>query len=199
MTDPGPAAAHAANDPLQAFPHTWSVRRLSTRPMILPRLHVVYPGEVEEVEIGALELMISPKDGETFLATCALGFAAATIPTGIWSCPHPDWLCAIAGGYAYMINTQNPREWQQVEYRPVVEVRPVPDAGLLVFASFHTLLAYGVDGLRWKTQRLTSEGLRLGEVANGRLQGWGWDMLTDREYAFSVDLANGEATTEIPV
>ena len=189
----------AGNDPKLAFPHSWSVQRLSARPLILPRLHVVYPGEVEEVEIGALELMISPAEGERFLATCALGFAADTIPTGVWSCPHPDWLCAIAGGYAYMINTRNPREFQQVEYKPVVEVRPIAEAGLLVFASFHTLLAYGDEGVRWKTQRLTSEGLRLGSVADGKLHGWGWDMRTDREFPFSVDLATGKSITELPI
>ncbi len=187
------------HDPKMVFPHTWSVQRLNARPMILPRLHIVYPGEVEEVEIGALELMISPVEGERFLATCALGFAADTIPTGVWSCPHPDWLCAISGGYAYMINTRSPREWQQVEYKPVVEVRPIPEAGLLVFASFHTLLAYGPEGIRWKTQRLTSEGLRLGDVVSGSLSGWGWDMLTDREFPFAVDLVTGETTTGLPL
>ena len=186
-------------DPNLVFPHTWGVQRLRSRPLILPRLHVVYPGEVEEVEIGALELMISPATGESFLATCALGFAADTIPTGVWSCPHPDWLCAIAGGYAYLINTCNPRDWEQIEYRPVVEVRPIPEAGLLVFASFHTLLAYGSEGAKWKTQRLTSEGLRLGNVEAGCITGWGWDMRTDREFPFSVDLATGQTTTELPV
>jgi hypothetical protein len=173
------------------FPHTWTVERLKARPLILPRRHVVYPAVVEEVEIGALELMVSPLDGERFLATCALGFAATTVPTGMWSCPHPDWLCGIAGGYAYMINTRDPSQWEQVEYRPVVEVLPVVDAGLLIFASFHTLLAYGTEGRRWKTPRLTSEGLRLGRIEGGKLHGWGWDMRTDREFEFSVDLATG--------
>ena len=179
------------------FPHTWSVERLTSRPMILPRRHVVYPALVDEVEIGALELMISPDGGERFLATCALGFASDKVPTGVWSCPQPAWLCAISGGYAYRINTHDPLQWEQVEYRPVVEVLPLVEHGLLIFASFHTLLAYGAAGKAWKTARLTSEGLRLGEVSNGRLQGWGWDMKTDREFEFSVDLATGEHASAI--
>ncbi len=180
-----------------AFLHTWRVQRLASRPLILPRRHVVYPGVVEEVEIGALELMITPREGEGFLATCALGFAATSVPTGVWSCPDPDWLCAISGGYAYMINTCDPAQWEQVEYRPVVEVLPVIDAGVLIFASFHTLLAYGADGMKWKTRRLSSEGLRLGDVREGQLHGWGWDMKTDREFPFSVNLSTGEHQSDV--
>lgn len=176
------------------FPQNWKAQILPARPLILPRVHRVYPLEVEEVERGALEVMITPEGGSGFLATCALGFNAPSLPSGIWSCPGPDWLCAIAGGYAYLINTVAPEVFEQVEYKPVVEVLPVADAGLLIFASFHTLAAYGSEGKRWKTQKLTSEGLRLGEVADGKLHGWGWDMRTDREIPFAVDLATGEHT-----
>lgn len=174
------------------FPQKWKAQILSARPLILPRVHRVYPLEVEEVERGALEVMITPEGGSSFLATCALGFNAASLPSGIWSCPDPDWLCAIAGGYAYLINTVAPEVFEQVEYKPVVEVLPVAEEGLLIFASFHTLIAYGAGGKRWKTHKLTSEGVRLGGVAKGKLQGWGWDMRTDREIPFIVDLTTGE-------
>ena len=174
------------------FPQNWKAQILAQRPLILPQVHRVYPLQVEEVERGALEIMITPAGGDSFLATCALGFNAASLPSGIWSCPHPDWLCAIAGGYAYLINTVAPEVFEQVEYKPVVEVVPVLESGLLVFSSFHTLVAYGAEGKQWKTQKLTSEGLRLGEVAVGKLHGWGWDMRTDREIPFTVDLATGE-------
>ena len=72
--------------------------------MILPSRHYVYPAIVEEVERGALEVLVqlvqpgSP-EGLPFLATCALGFRDPATPTGIWSCPDPDWLCAVSGGF----------------------------------------------------------------------------------------------------
>jgi hypothetical protein len=53
--------------------------------------------------------------------------------------------------------------------------------------------------LRWKTRRLTSEGLRLGEVRDGKLQGWGWEMRTDREVEFRIDLATGEHEGGVPL
>jgi hypothetical protein len=177
-----------------SFVAAWQVAILPTRPPILPRRHFTYPAAVEEVERGALELMVRPAAGESFLATCALGFASPAVPTGVWSCPDPAMLCAIAGGYAYIIDTRLPQQFQQVSYRPVTQVRPLPQAGLLLFASFHAVEAWGVEGRRWQTRRLSWEGVRLGEATADALHGWGWDLATDTEVGFAIDLRTGEHT-----
>ena len=177
-----------------SFPAEWRVEVLAARPLILPRRHFVYPIEVEEVERGALELMVLPVRGEPFLATCALGFASSVVPTGVWSCPNPAMLCAVAGGYGYMIDTRAPEQWKQLEYRPVVEVRPLPTVGLILFVSFHTIEAWGAAGRLWQTAKLSWEGVRLGEATGTELRGLGWDMRTDREIEFVVDLATGRHT-----
>src|ERR1700748_1618357 len=100
-----------------AFQHSWSMEILDQRPLITPVRQFVYPQQADEVERGALELLVKPETGDTFLATCALGFADPSAPTGVWSCPHPDWLCAASGGYAYLINTPQPQQWSMVPYR----------------------------------------------------------------------------------
>jgi hypothetical protein len=176
----------------RSFPATWTAEVLATRPPILPRRHFVFPAEVEEVERGALELMVRLAAGEAFLATCALGFASPAVPTGVWSCPDPALVCAVAGGYGYMIDSGAPERWQQIGYRPVTEVRPIPEAGLLVFASFHSVEAWGPAGRLWRTARLSWEGVRLGEASAKELHGWGWEMRTDTEIKFVVDLATGK-------
>jgi hypothetical protein len=178
----------------RSFPAAWTVQVLEKRPLILPRRHFVYPVEVEEVERGALELLVRPAEGEGFLATCALGFASPAVPTGVWSCPDPATLCAVAGGYAYMIDTRAPEQWKQVEYRPVTEVRPLVPAGLLLFSSFHSVEAWNEAGRLWQSKRLSWEGLRLGEATATELHGWGWDMRTDTEIPFIVNLETGQHT-----
>ncbi|HEX6495021.1 MAG TPA: hypothetical protein VF018_06025 [Acidobacteriaceae bacterium] len=178
----------------QSFRTSWTAEVLGGRPPILPRRHFVYPAVVEEVERGALELMVRPAEGEAFLATCALGFASPAVPTGVWSCPDPAMLCAVAGGYAYIIDSRAPERWQQLGYRPVTELRPLPQAGLLVFVSFHSMEAWGAAGKLWQTARLSWEGVRLGEASSTELRGWGWDMRTDREMEFVVDLQTGRHT-----
>jgi hypothetical protein len=175
------------------FDHDWKAEVLPSRPMILPARQFVYPALVEEVERGALEIMIRPSFGAgPFLATCALGFAGDNVPSGIWACPDPAWICAVAGGYAYLIDTSDPARWEQLPYRPVTNVTVVAEHALLVFTGFQSLLAWGRSGKVWETGRLSWDGLRVTAIHGDTLLGLGWDMTTDRELEFNVNLKTGE-------
>jgi hypothetical protein len=174
------------------FAHNWQAEVLASRPLILPARQFVYPAQVEEVERGALEVMVRSQGAQPFLATCALGFAGSGVPSGVWACPDPAWICAVAGGYAYLIDTRDPVQWEQIAYRPVTAVTPVADHGLLVFSSFHALLAWGRGGKVWQTGRLSWDGLRITAIRGETLLGLGWDMKTDEEREFEVNLETGK-------
>jgi hypothetical protein len=187
--------ANRVNHPMDlSFPHDWTAQVLDQRPLIAPRRQFVYPQQVEEVERGALEVLVRTADGAEFLATCALGFADPVVPTGVWSCPDPTWLCAVAGGYAYLIDTAQPERWQQIEYRPVLEVRALGEQGLLLFVGHHSILAWGVAGKAWQSPRLSSEGVTIHAADGWTLRGTGWDLMSDQEFDFSLDLRTGERT-----
>ena len=199
------------------FPHHWTAEILPQRPMILPSRHYVYPGVVEEVERGALEVLVqptaaSPEEAEgdsrnaQFLATCALGFRDPAAPTGIWSMPDPDWICAISGGYAYLINAAKPEQFTMLRYRPVLDVLCyMPDkdrirsekdsdesGGFLLFAGHHSILAWGRDGEVWESDRLSWEGLTNLRIEDHLLRGEGWDLRTDKDLPFVLDLETGK-------
>ncbi len=175
-----------------AFPHHWQARILPTRPLILPPRHFVYPREAEEVERGALELMIRPNpNSPEFLATCALGFQDPIVPTGLWSCPNPYEICALSGGYAYIIDTTAPEQFTMLPYRPVLELHPVPALNLLLFVGHHAILAWGANGLAWESERLSSEGVTITTIDGSTLHGRAWNMLTDEETDFVLHLVSG--------
>jgi hypothetical protein len=179
------------------FPHHWQARILPTRPLILPPRHFVYPREAEEVERGALEIMIRAEaNAPEFLATCALGFKDPIVPTGVWSCPNPDELCALSGGYAYLIDTRGPERFTMLPYRPVLEVRPIREMNLLLFVGHHAILAWGADGMEWESEKLSSEGITIVAIDGAILRGRGWDLLTDKESDFALDLRTGLRTVE---
>jgi hypothetical protein len=185
-------SAHSMTPALDlTFAHSWQAEILLKRPMILPPRQFTYPREAEEVERGALEVMIRPATDAPFLATFALGFAGSVVPTGVWSCPNQEELCAVAGGYAYVVNTAVPEQLTQIVFRPVLEVRTLASHSLLLFTGSHALLAWGANGLAWQTPRLSSEGLRITEVRDEQLHGFGWDVITDRETPFAIDLKTG--------
>jgi hypothetical protein len=183
------------------FPHRWQAEILSARPLILPPRHFVYPREAEEVERGALEVMIRPEvtncpedrspSAQDILMTCALGFRDAAAPTGLWSTPKPEEICAVSGGYAYLIDTANPARFTMLPYRPVLEVRPAPAHSLLLFVGHHRILAWGGNGQAWESPKLSDEGINLDVIEGDTLHGLGWNLMTDKETPFALDLRTG--------
>jgi hypothetical protein len=212
------------------FSHNWQAQILPTRPLILPSRHFIYPREAEEVERGALELLIrtvgrdmvgrdfspgtnqhqsggalapeacasEPSTGaglasraQPFLATCALGFRDPAAPTGLWSCPNPDEICAVSGGYAYILSTIDPARFTMIPYRPVLEIHAIAAIGLLLFISHHSILAWNETGQAWQSEKLSDEGITIISIEAKTLHARGWNMITDKETPFALDLKTG--------
>lgn len=185
-------------DPLDAFPRTWSAQKLRGAPLIAPARQFVFPmhvpGEEDALNRGALFLEVKPSSGGSFLATCALGFHDPALPTGVWASPSPEHLLAVAGGYAYRIDTLRPENTTLLEQRPVTAVLPAAEDGLVLLAGFHDVLALGTEGVLWRSGRLSWEGVTLSRVGDHVLHGLGWDMFADAEVPFALDLRNGAHT-----
>jgi hypothetical protein len=174
------------------FPHHWQAEILPARPLILPARQFVYPLHAEEVERGALEVLVRPDGGvQPFLATCALGFRDPAVPSGVWSCPNSDEICAVSGGYAYVISSTAPERFTMIAFRPVLEVRAAPAEGLLLFVGHHGIIGWGSAGQAWQSVKLSDEGVSIKSIEGGRLHGLGWNMITDRETPFTLDLKTG--------
>jgi hypothetical protein len=175
------------------FPHTWKVEILPARPVILPARHFIYPREVDEIERGALEVLVRTDEpgSPPFLATCALGFRDPVVPTGIWSAPNPRELCAVSGGYAYIIDTAAPEHFTMLSYRPVLQVHPIVNQGLLLFVGHRSIFAWGAQGEAWETVKLSDEGVTVTGIEGAVLRGLGWNIMTDKETPFALDLPSG--------
>jgi hypothetical protein len=180
------------------FPRSWTARILTAPPLIAPARQYVYPqyvpGEEDAMGRGALLLDVKPSAGANFLATCALGFRDPSLPTGVFACPRADDLLALAGGYAYLVDTLSPERCQHLPLRPVAQILAAPTAGLILLAGFHHVLAVDAAGIRWQSARLSWEGVTMTHVDDHQLHGTGWNMRTDREVPFVVDLATGTHT-----
>jgi hypothetical protein len=177
-----------------AFSRDYEVRVLGSLPPIHPieRLHH-YPVELEEGDRTGAYLRFEPKQGQAWYGFFALGFESDRMIHAAYSCPDPDSVCVVVGGYAYVVKTREPTNWFQVEQRPVVEIRAVPELELLLFAGFTTIIALGRDGLVWTTERLSWEGIAITEIKGKKLTGLAWDALTDKEVPFEVDLQTGQS------
>ena len=177
------------------FSRNWTAEVLQAAPLIAPARHFVWPtriaGEEDALARGALLLNVRPQSGGAYLLTCALGFRDPSMPTGVYGCPNADQICAIAGGYGYIADARHPDQCTQVALKPIVEVHPAVEAGLLLFVGFHTIVAWGSDGLAWQTGRLSWEGVRGTSLGATEVRGLGWDLRGDVEVEFIVSLADG--------
>ena len=114
------------------------------------------------------------------------------MPTGLWSAPNPDELCAVSGGYAYLIDTTAPQDFTMIPYRPVLEVHPATADELLLFIGHCSILAWGKTGKAWESSKLSDEGITLVSIEPGKLHCLGWELLSDRETPFTLDLDTGQ-------
>ena len=177
-----------------SFPHAWEAEVQAARPLILPPRHFIYPRSAEEVERGALEVLIRPgtPDAQPFLATCALGFRDPSTPTGLWAAPNPEEFCAVAGGYAYLIAANSPEQFTMIPYRPVLKVIAAVAQELLLFVGHHSIFAWGRAGQAWESEKLSDEGLTIAGIDGSVLRGTGWEMRTDKEVPFALDVRSGK-------
>ena len=180
------------------FKRNWTAERLVKPPLITPARSYIWPmriaGEEEALARGAVNVMVRPESGTSFLVTAAIGFKDPAMPTGIYGCPQSDQICIAAGGYVYLANVADPETVTLLDMKPVVQVMEVEEAELLLLIGFTDILGWGPDGKAWQTRRLSWEGLQVTGVLGGSLHGSGWDLMKDAEVAFEVDLRTGEAT-----
>jgi len=71
------------------FPHSWTAQVFKTAPLIAPARQFVYPlhvaGEEDAMNRGAMLVEVKPAAGGLFLATCALGFQEASLPSEVFA------------------------------------------------------------------------------------------------------------------
>jgi len=55
-----------------------------------------------------------------------------------------------------------------------------------------TILAWGTAGQVWESKKLSDEGLTITSIEGGNLHGLGWNLISDKETPFTLDLQSGE-------
>jgi hypothetical protein len=174
------------------FRRNYEVKALPSAPPVHPveKLHH-YPVELEERDRSGQYLKIIPQGGSPWFGFFAAGFESSQVIHAVLSCPDPDLVCAISGGYAYVVKTRNPEQWFRIEQRPVVEFLTLVSEQLILFTGFTSITALGPNGVAWTTERLSWEGVTITGIRSGMLHGVGWDAMSDKECPFQVDLGTG--------
>ncbi len=150
-----------------------------------------YPGGDTLGGRDGVNVRVVPSGGEAWMGTFALGTFGPSGITKVLSMPNPTTLCVVARGAGYLVSVEDPLSWQLVKAVPIIDVRPVPSLRIVVFANFTELVAYGADGIAWRTKRLAWDSLKLTRVTETTAFGEYWDIRVESMQTFEVDLATG--------
>jgi hypothetical protein len=136
---------------------------------------------------------VQPEAARSWIGIFAFGKFGKTGVTRIVSMPDLERLCVVARGAGYVVTAAQPESWEPVQAIPVIDVRTIPGAGLVVFANHTEIMAYDRNGVKWRTKRLAWDGLKIVAVSDQRLFGEYEDVRQEAVQRFEVDLATGEA------
>jgi len=138
-------------------------------------------------------LRVTPEAGKPWIGMFAFGRFGPKGASMVLGLPDPDKLCVVARGAGYIVSTTNPQIWERIGAVPIIAIRAIPAAGIVAFANFTELLAYDLEGFRWRTQRLSWDSLNLIEVTESSIIGEYWDIRVDGMRRFEVDLNSGDS------
>lgn len=171
-----------------SFPRQYTCEVLSELPGSVRSRRHFFPGGQAGGKDGP-SVRVVPDGADAWIGTFAFGGSGFT---RVLSMPNPTMLCVIARGAGYIVSARTPDIWEEVAAFPITDARAIPTAGIVVFADYTELVAYGESGMKWRTKRLAWDGLKVIAVGERTLVGEYWD-LDERMRRFEVDLLTGTA------
>jgi hypothetical protein len=100
---------------------------------------------------------VQPHDADEWVGTFAAGGLGGL--SGIYGCPSPRDLCVIADGLVYLVEVTKPHAGAVVLHDQVHQVVRVAEHDLVLFVRCIDIVALGVKGIAWRTQRLVVDDL----------------------------------------
>lgn len=157
-------------------------------------------GRPDSSSTGEIILEVISDSGKSWVGVARAGTPSVRgTVSGVFSTPAKTVLCVVARGDAFLVDVEAPHLWKAISTGgPVMTMRPVLGEDLLLLGSPWSITAIGKDGVRWQTDRLAIEGIRLDEVAEGRLAGVS-DPDDDEPQNFVVDLHTGQHEGGVPL
>jgi hypothetical protein len=181
----------------RTFAHEYEVAQLTELPPGPSTVPVVYLPMNRTHNTDGVMLKVSPNAAEPWIGVFAFGYRLArTAISGILTCPDPFSICVVANGSGYMTDSRRPSSCVTVPCVPVLGVRSVAHANLLVFWDFNSIMAWSRQGIAWKSKNLCSDELEIVELTSKSIKCRGWDAASRSKVGFELDLLNGIAASQ---
>ena len=114
--------------------------------------------------------------------------------SGFYPTPSPDTVCCILKGQGYWVPVLTPGSYQLIPVIPIKEVISIVEMKLIIFVNYTSITAFDETGLKWSTERLSWDGLKIDRIVDERIEGRGWDSPKGEYVPFTVQLDSGTSS-----
>lgn len=184
------------------FPHSYEAAEIGDQPGTGKFQHplVFFPPPEDRRERTGLWLKVSAAGGKSWIGVFAFGYPSPPAFCRVVSSPNPNRVCVLSNGAGYFVSADEPGTWEKVSLTPILDVRPIPIHGLLVFSGFTRVVAYDRHGLVWRSPQVCHDGLKIRKVNDQKIEGIGCDPTNSSspEMPFAVDLKTGASLLPAP-
>jgi hypothetical protein len=137
-------------------------------------------------------LAVTPARGEPWIGVFHGGGYGVppAAPAQVVGWPDEESICVVKTGTGCIARADDPTKTYEIDAFPITDVLAIPERALVVFADFTGLVAYGRDGIAWRSGRLALDDLEIVRAEGDALHVAGFFGSVKRA-EFTVDLRTG--------
>ncbi|MBS2005767.1 MAG: hypothetical protein JST01_01920 [Cyanobacteria bacterium SZAS TMP-1] len=140
-----------------------------------------------------LQIRCTCRNGENWVGRLFESHAEYNSCDGVYSTPSPTKVCLVYSGTAYLVDVNDPENWQQILFAPLRRVIVLPDQDLLILAGWMDICAINSSGICWQLENLVKDGLVIDTVRDNLIFGHGDGIAIENESdQFVLDLHSGQ-------
>jgi hypothetical protein len=148
-----------------------------------------------ELKVVLFSVEFEPTEAEAWVGIFGDPYSQR-MPSKVLTSPNADEVFVIAGGHGIRVDCRNPEAWHEVSAFPITDTVAAPEAGLILCADFTTVSAYGRYGLRWRTDRISTDGIQIIAVSGDVLTVRIWDGATNKSVVAAISTSSGGVLLE---
>jgi hypothetical protein len=155
------------------------------------------PDQPTRVGQDGILLKISPRGIPSWIGLFSSVKKYPGTPSRILFTPNPNAICVICSGDAVVTDVMRPDQYTLLDFEPVTDAVAVKERGMIVFAGFTKLMAFDGSNVMWETSRVAWDELKITSIDTSSIFGEYWDVATEKQARFRVDLDTGEVSGAI--
>lgn len=121
----------------------------------------------------------------------AFGMNGNLVTKAIVPLPSSDRVLVVSNGDGFIVRESLPGKFEKVRAVPIRSIHVIESHKLVVLADDTSLSAYGAEGLVWATDRIGWHELRVERIRESEIECKTFDIRSDEDVSFTVDLETG--------